>query len=118
MTNLKLFIDADVISLTEIGRTESRNDIQIKKYVKTFVQNNYEKEIDDDLALIIVWIIDDLLSDMEKTKMSKKEFWMNAAHTRGYAACDKCKGGEMVGSTTYQNGKITLCQAHYNELED
>ena len=50
--------------------------------------------------------------------MSKKEFWKNAAHTRGFAACDKCKGGEMVGLTTYQNGKITLCQVHYDELED
>jgi len=62
MINIKKLIDADTISLGEIGWTESRNDTQIKKYVKSFIANNYEKEVDDDLAFILVCIINDLLS--------------------------------------------------------
>ena len=65
MIDFKKSVDADVISLEEIGWTQSRDDNQIKKYVKSFVQNNYERKIDDDLSLIIVWIIDDLLSDIQ-----------------------------------------------------
>ena len=71
MINFKKTIDADVISLAEIGWTESRDDTEIIKYVKSFVQNNYERKIDDDLALIIVWIIDDLLSDMQRKRFDK-----------------------------------------------
>jgi len=69
MISFKKIVDADVISLSEIGWSESRDDDQIKKYIKSFVQNNYDKKIDDDLALIIFYIIDDLLSDMQKKEV-------------------------------------------------
>lgn len=71
MINFKKSIDADVISLAEIGWTESRDDDQIKKYVKSFVHNNYGKKIDDDLSLIIFLIIDDLLSDIDMQRKEK-----------------------------------------------
>ncbi|HLB43721.1 MAG TPA: hypothetical protein VJN02_12915 [Gammaproteobacteria bacterium] len=71
MINFKKSINTDVISLAEIGWTESRDDIQIKKYIKSFIQNNYEKKIDDDLALIILLIIDDLLVNMQSTEVQK-----------------------------------------------
>ena len=66
---------ADLLDLAEIGWTESRDDNQIKKYVKSFIQNNYERKIDDELALIIVFIIDDLL-----TELQRKEVKPNSSH--------------------------------------
>lgn len=72
MINFKKMMEAETISLTEIGWTESREDNQIKKYVKSFIKKNYEKEIDDDLALIFVLIIDDLLSDFRKKESEEK----------------------------------------------
>jgi len=50
MSTFKKAIDAGVISLAEIGWTESKDDVQIKKYVKSFIHNNYEREIDDELV--------------------------------------------------------------------
>jgi len=58
-----------LLDLAEIGWTESRDDNQIKKYVKSFIQNNYERKIDDELALIIVFIIDDLLTDIQRKEV-------------------------------------------------
>lgn len=66
--NFKKSIDADVISLANIGWSDSRDDDEIIKYVKSFVQNNYDVDIIDELALLITLIIDDLLSDMQKNK--------------------------------------------------
>ena len=71
----KKYLDAKAIDLKEIGWTESRDDNQIKKYVKSFIQNNYERKIDDELALIIVFIIDDLLTDIQR-----KEVKPNSSH--------------------------------------
>jgi hypothetical protein len=43
-------------------------------------------------------------------------FWENPEDTQGFAACDRCKGGEPNPShRTWQNGRITLCEAHYEE---
>jgi hypothetical protein len=75
LKNFRKYVDADLINLAEIGWTESRDDNQIKKYVKSFVQNNYERKIDDELALIIVFIIDDLLTDIQR-----KEVKPNSSH--------------------------------------
>ena len=69
MISFKKIVDADVISLAEIGWSESRDDDQIKKYIQSFIQNNYNKKIDDDMALIIYWLIDDLLSYMQKERL-------------------------------------------------
>jgi hypothetical protein len=69
LKNFRKYVDADLINLAEIGWTESRDDNQIKKYVKSFVQNNYERKIDDELALIIVFIIDDLLTDIQRKEV-------------------------------------------------
>jgi hypothetical protein len=67
--NFRKYVDADLINLDEIGWTASRDDIQIVKYVISFIQNNYERKIDDDLALIIVFIIDDLLTDIQRKEV-------------------------------------------------
>jgi len=75
LKNFRKYIDADLLDLAEIGWTESRDDNQIKKYVKSFIQNNYERKIDDELALIIVFIIDDLLTDIQR-----KEVKPNSSH--------------------------------------
>jgi len=69
LKNFRKYIDADLLDLAEIGWTESRDDNQIKKYVKSFIQNNYERKIDDELALIIVFIIDDLLTDIQRKEV-------------------------------------------------
>lgn len=71
MDKNKLFIDSDTIDLSELGWTESRDDDQIKKYVKSFIQNNYERKVDDEMSLIITWIIYDLLIDIEYKKKGK-----------------------------------------------
>jgi DNA-directed RNA polymerase subunit E'/Rpb7 len=75
LKNFRKYVDADLLDLAEIGWTESRDDNQIKKYVKSFIQNNYERKIDDELALIIVFIIDDLLTDIQQ-----KEVKPNSSH--------------------------------------
>lgn len=75
LKNFRKYVDADLIDLAEIGWTESRDDVQIKKYVKSFIQNNYERKIDNELALIIVFIIDDLLTDIQR-----KEVKPNSSH--------------------------------------
>ena len=75
LKNFRKYVDADLINLAEIGWTESRDDDQIKKYVKSFIQQNYERKIDDELALIIVFIIDDLLTDIQR-----KEVKPNSSH--------------------------------------
>lgn len=69
LKNFRKYVDADLLDLAEIGWTESRDDNQIKKYVKSFIQNNYERKIDDELALIIVLIIDDLLTDIQRKEV-------------------------------------------------
>ena len=69
LKNFRKYVDADLLDLAEIGWTESRDDNQIKKYVKSFIQNNYERKIDDELALIIVFIIDDLLTDIQRKEV-------------------------------------------------
>ena len=69
LKNFRKYVDADLLDLAEIGWTESRDDNQIKKYVKSFIQNNYERKIDDELALIIVFIIDDLLTELQRKEV-------------------------------------------------
>jgi len=66
--NFKKLINAETISLTEIGWTEYRNDTQIKHYIKAFIKNNYERNIDDGIAVIILFILDDLLTSIEEKK--------------------------------------------------
>lgn len=68
LKDFRKYVDADLLDLAEIGWTESRDDNHIKKYVKSFIQNNYERKIDDELALIIVFIIGDLLIDIQRKK--------------------------------------------------
>jgi DNA-directed RNA polymerase subunit E'/Rpb7 len=75
LKNFRKYIDADLLDLAEIGWTESRDDNQIKKYVKSFIQNNYERKIDDELALIIVFIIDDLLTDIQRKEVKPNILW-------------------------------------------
>ena len=70
--SFRKYVDADLIDLAEIGWTESRDDNQIKKYVKSFIQNNYKRKIDDELAIIIVFIIDDLLTDIQRKKVNNE----------------------------------------------
>lgn len=42
-------------------------------------------------------------------------FWKNSNDTIGFAACNRCEAGEQSRSITWQNGSITLCDAHYEE---
>lgn len=47
-------------------------------------------------------------------------FWENNIETRGFAACDRChpeKGDSNESGRTWQNGKITLCEAHLEEYK-
>ena len=49
---------------------------------------------------------------------SKKDFWKNSDDTVGFAACDLCvQGSQLNNTSTYQNGKKTLCKAHYEGLK-
>jgi len=60
--NERDFLNSKPIDLGEIGWTESRDDEQVITYVKSFIFNNYNRKIDDKLAVIIVEIIDDFIS--------------------------------------------------------
>lgn len=47
-------------------------------------------------------------------------FWENDADTRGFAACDHCRQDKVdrnPSGRTWQNGKITLCEAHLEEYQ-
>lgn len=65
--NFKRMIDAETLSLDDIGWSASRDDEQIKKYVKSWFKRNYDREIDDEMVFIIVFMIDDILTDLRKT---------------------------------------------------
>lgn len=54
-----------------IGWTEARDDEQINRYTKKFVRDNYGRIIDDELAYILVFIIDDLLTDIQYNRAKK-----------------------------------------------
>lgn len=61
---------------------------------------------------------------MANEKEDNYGFWENSFETRGFAACDHChrdrlpnQMGDMNPSgRTWQNGKITLCEAHLEEI--
>ena len=71
MSTFKKAIDAGVISLAEIGWTEARNDVQIAKYITSFIKKNYGKKIDGELAVVIALIIGDLLWKLYKANRNK-----------------------------------------------
>ena len=57
----------------------------------------------------------------EEHKLKRESFKINPENTRAYAACDYCCGGQSQELNhphhdTYQNGRITLCQFHYDLL--
>src|SRR5262245_34482559 len=50
----------------------------------------------------------------------ESRFWENSKHTRGFAACNRCTGEQAArkkSGRTWQNGFITLCEAHLEELK-
>lgn len=73
--DLKVFkkcVNADTLDLDKLGWSSSRDDDEIRKYLKKFFLDNYGREIDDDMAFILVCIIDDLLVDIQRKQ--KKVF--------------------------------------------
>ena len=68
----KLNISAEILELSAIGWSESRTDEEIIYYMKTFFKEQHDTIIDDDLALTIVWVIDDLLTYTPNDELLKK----------------------------------------------
>jgi hypothetical protein len=72
ITHFKMAVDAQPISMAEIGWTEHRDDNQIKRYIKQYIKKNYGYDITEDVALVFAMILWDVAEDEKKLGVKKE----------------------------------------------